>query len=104
MHTKSSIQNLLARNDKAVEKALIVLYKRQTRDERLDRQSRHDNMRGFNQADAGWLSKIVQEVLLAGHSLSANHMIVARQRVMKYWRQLLEEAEAKQARLEGGVR
>lgn len=50
--TKEAVQNLLATNDKAVGRALLVLFNNQTEDERATDQTRHSNRRGFTQADA----------------------------------------------------
>ncbi len=51
--SKQSIIELLACNDKAVGRAVVALWKRQTEDERQARTTKHENGRGFNQADGG---------------------------------------------------
>ena len=53
MWTKDRIQNLLATNDLAVERAVVAIYDRQTQDEKRDSDTKHDNFRGFraNHAD-----------------------------------------------------
>ena len=52
MTTKSEIVELLLRNDRAVARALVVLYNRQTVDEQQSEETRHLNGIGFTGADA----------------------------------------------------
>jgi hypothetical protein len=50
--TRTQIDNLLNTSDRAVERAMIVLFERQTEDEKSSADTRHDNSRGFNCTDA----------------------------------------------------
>ena len=95
-HTQDSIRHLLATNDRAVERALVVLYDRQEADEKVSDETRHDNNVGFNSADARKLSYYARWVI-SGRHLDGWHLMEARRRVGKYSRQLLEAAEAKTA-------
>jgi hypothetical protein len=45
---KAKIADLLRRNDRAVERAMVVLYDRQTSDEKAVSDTRHTNQRGFS--------------------------------------------------------
>ena len=50
--TREQIDAILRNNDAAVERAMIVLFERQTEDEQRVANTRHDNNRGFNCTDA----------------------------------------------------
>lgn len=108
-YTRESISNLLATNDRAVARALLVLFKRQTTAERTTNSTHVWNERGFTGADAHWGCINAKLVLRTGY-LTPRQLAYWRQRnrrgvmrIAKYHRQLIEEAEArdaeKQARL-----
>jgi len=88
----------------AVERAVLVLYARQTTDEQFLETTNESNSVGFNGTDAKILSSFARQILdnrgnwPNGKRLSPKQMGMARRKVQKYTRQLLEEAEAKQAR------
>ena len=50
--SKQEILRLLANNDKAVARALVVLNSRQTSDEQSSETTKYNNRRGFNAAHA----------------------------------------------------
>lgn len=91
---KTSIQELLARNDKAICRAVVAIFERQDQDEQEEEQTKSLNNRGFNQKDAKIMTSIAKWYLEKGW-LSPKQMRVARNRMPKYWRQLLEVAEQK---------
>jgi len=93
-HTKESIQDILAKSDRAVARAMIVIYDRQTQDEKTTSDTRHTNQRGFSGAHAKTGSYYARWVL-SGRGLTGKHLDKARAMAMHYWRQLLEEAERK---------
>lgn len=95
--TKDGIKDLLARNDKAVARALVVLLDRQTSDEVSDGATKHDNGVGFSAFDAQILTSFALQVK-AGRTLSPKQLTIARARVIKYSGQLLEAAQANQAK------
>jgi hypothetical protein len=86
---KESIQQLLATNDKAVGKALLVLLANQTADERATGQTKEHNGRGFTGCDAEILTSFAQQFQLRGW-LSPKQIIIARRKLNKYWQQLLK--------------
>ena len=86
-HTKESIQTLLATNDRAIARALVVLFERQTEDEQEAHETRHTNHRGFNHADAKEGTRMAR-VVLNGRPLSTQSMERARKMLMKYAGQL----------------
>lgn len=93
-HTKHTIRALLDTNDKAVERAMIVLYDRQTQDEKQVDSTRHHNNRGFNHGDAPRGSYYARWVL-SGRALTGNHLAKARSIAKRYAGQLAEIANAK---------
>ena len=50
--TRDKIDSILRENDNAVERAMIVLFERQTRDEKNTKDAKHLNGVGFSSADA----------------------------------------------------
>ena len=50
--TAEAIVNLLATNDRAVGRALVVLRNRQTADEQISESTKHHNNRGFRPCHA----------------------------------------------------
>ena len=88
---KDQIIHMLETNDKAVARALIRIYERQTSSEQAEHTARENNNRGFNKADAPALTSIAQKLLHYG-SLTPNQLKYVRRRITKYWRQLLEIA------------
>jgi hypothetical protein len=95
-HTVESIKVLLDHNPKAVMRALVVLYNRQTHDEQENAHTSHLNGRGFNGYDAAFGTSLAKQVL-DGRTLSARQIEAARKMAKKYVRQLVEEANARPA-------
>ena len=96
MHTTETIKALLLKNDRAVERAIIVLFNRQTHTEQQAGHTSESNGRGFNAFDAesgSYYAKWIQ----SGRSLSGRHLEKARKMSQRYVRQLLEEVELKNA-------
>lgn len=89
--TLARIRHALATNPKAVERAVLVVYANQTQDEKRDSDTKHNNLKGFNAADASRLS-YYSRWINSGRSLTGNHLERARKVVGKYWRQLLVAA------------
>jgi hypothetical protein len=100
MHTTESIRVLLANNPKAVYRALVVLYERQTEDEKSDETTKHDNGRGFNYRDAKFGSDLAQKCLRPDPRypcpLSVNQLGAARRMLHKYAGQLARIANGQE--------
>lgn len=101
-HTTETIKTLLTTSNAAVEKALIVLYERQTSDEQATGTTRNVNGRGFSAFDAEILSSFACQVekkigqgRKLGQCLSEKQMELARKKVTRYAKQLAEVANAK---------
>lgn len=93
--TREDINVLLSTNDRAVARALVVLYERQTDDEKGSGVTKHSNGAGFNATDASFGTALAQWVL-SGKRLSAGQLASARRMLGKYSGQLLAIAKAKQ--------
>jgi len=100
--TREGIIALLATNDKAVERALVVLADRQTSDELAGKTTTKRNGRGFNQFDAPIFTDMALSVK-RGRRLTPRQLALCRKpnshgtaRIAKYAGQLLEAAIAKQ--------
>lgn len=99
--TKNEIVALLATNDKAVARALVVLNARQTRDEQQTQDTRHANGIGFKPCHARMGTSMAEFYSRNGY-LSPKQIAYWRKpdargtmRIACYWRQLIEAAEAK---------
>lgn len=105
-HTVDSIKALLASNDRAVGRALIVLRNRQTADEQTSEQTRHLNGRGFRPCHARMGTSMANFFERHGYLTEKQvgywrtKMADGNSRIEIYSRQLLEEAVAKAARNE----
>ena len=100
---KTHIISLLQTNDRAIARALVVLNARQTVDEQVLSETRHQNGRGFNSADARMGTSMAQFFERNGY-LTAKQLAYWKKpdargtwRICKYAGQLLEEAQAKRA-------
>lgn len=100
---KAQIVELLATNDKAVCRALVLLNERQTWDEQTCENTKYDNGRGFRPAHARMGTSMAKWFLEKGF-LSAKQIAYWRRpmkcgnmRIGIYWAQLAEEAAKKAA-------
>ena len=102
--TKNEVVELILNNDRAVERALIVLFNRQTETEKASNTTRQWNDIGFTHADARWGCRNAKQVL-GGRHLYPNQLAYWRKlnkkgtpKLAKYWRQLSEAAAEKAAK------
>ena|ERR1035438_4243282 len=94
---RSTILQSLMTNSKAVEKAIVLLYDRQTSDEQSSRSTKHTNRKGFNSAHAK-IGTYYAKWVLSGKSLTGYHYLKAREIACYYaGTQLLEAAKVKSA-------
>lgn len=91
--TKDSVQHLITTNDKALARAVLQLYARQTAAEVASQQTREHNGRGFNSNDAPFLSDIARKLPMYGNRMTERQAARVRNMMRKYWRQLLEVIE-----------
>ena len=101
---KEQILHLLATNDKAVARALVLLTARQTYDEREQETTRHSNMRGFRPCHARVGTNMAKFFQRNGYLTEKQiaywrkPMKNAPMKIGIYWAQLAEEIEAKRLR------
>ena len=92
--TRKEIDHLLKNNSRAVQRAMIVLYNRQTADEQSTETTRHHNGIGFSH----WAARsgtYYANWVLKGRRLSGRHLEKARKIALHHSRQLVEEANNK---------
>ena len=105
MLSKEQIVQLLATNDKAVCRALVLLNERQTSDEQAGETTRYDNGRGFRPCHAKMGSSMAKQIARKGRlELSPKQleywrkpMACGNMKIGIYWKQLQEEAAKKAA-------
>jgi hypothetical protein len=101
--TKDEVLNLLETNNKAVARALVVLYQRQTWAEQSSDSTNEDNGRGFSHAHAFIGSKMAKFYLDRGFLTEKQVAYwrkktpMGRMKIGMYWKQLVEAAAEKQA-------
>lgn len=102
--TKEAVVELILNNDRAVERALVVLLDRQTAAEQSSENTLLHNQIGFTHADAPWGTRNGRWVKRGGR-LNAYQLSQWRKRdrkgtprLAKYWRQLAQAAEEKAAK------
>lgn len=104
MWTKDRMLALLANNDLAVERALVVLYDRQTHDEKQVSRTRHNNKIGFRKNHDSTGSRLACYILKGWKQLNGKKLLhlnqvnlgKAREIVLHYHRQLCEVANEKE--------
>lgn len=92
--TKQQIAFLLATSDKAVERAMLAIYARQTQDEQSSQTTKHSNGQGFNAFDA-LNGTYYAKWVLSGRKLSGSHLAKARKMALRYTQQLALISQAK---------
>jgi len=81
-------RRLIAESPRFAIRALVVLYKYQTEDEKESMASVHRNGVGFSKYDAEFLTSLAQQVE-AGRTLSAKQMACMQRALPKYAAQLV---------------
>lgn len=86
---KDYLQNLIRTNDKALIRSIHVIYGRQTDGEKMYGITKEHNGMGFGKIDAEFFTQIVVQ-LKHGQQLTDRQMAIARNKMPKYWRQLMQ--------------
>ena len=87
------MKDILARNDDQVGKALVKLYELQTEDEKANGSTHKHNSVGFNILDAEILSNFA-EFYMKHNKLTPKQLAIARKKIMKYAKQLVDIANS----------
>lgn len=91
---KETLIDLLRRNDKAVERAILLLYSFQTEEEKYAEMTGVKNNKGFNMYDAEVMSSMAKQ-LQKGIHLTYKQMYIARPKIQKYTGQILNYMKEK---------
>lgn len=86
---KDYLQNLVRTNDRALIRSIYVIYGRQTDGEKMHGVTTEHNGRGFGKIDAEFFTELVVKMKHGG-TLTDKQMAIARNKMPKYWRQLME--------------
>ena len=88
------LKDLLSHNDKAVLKAVEVIYDRQTDEEKYSGETKEENGIGFSKIDARELGDIAKKIK-NGKPITKGEFAKARNKIKKYWKnvQSLDNAE-----------
>lgn len=97
---REQVKALLSRDMVAVEKAIVLLYSRQTTDEKLDRDVKYLNHRGFDAFRAPRGYKIRDQIqkrpdVPTGARIDPQDRAAAIEIAQRGWRQVLEQIAAK---------
>jgi hypothetical protein len=93
--SKEEIKHHINTNDTQLERALLLLYNRQTEDERTQQTTSHHNGIGFNGVDAPFLSSCAEGLKKHGR-LTPKQIAPVRKAMQKYIGQLTEIANEKE--------
>lgn len=92
---KESIKDLLDRNDKAVYRAILLIYSFQTDEEKYVGTTKTVNGKGFSKFDVEVLSSFAMQ-LRQGRELTQKQMYVARPKIKKYAGQIISYMKARE--------
>ena len=92
---KEAVLALIAVDNAALARSLWNLYQRQTSGERSSQQTIEHNGRGFNSRDAEFLSDVARRLPTYDFNMTPAQRRAVRNRITKYWRQMLEMIEEK---------
>lgn len=93
------LKDLLKSNDTALKRAIVLIYNRQTEPERYNGQSTEENGVGFSKIDANEMGAIAKRII-EGKELTKGELAKSRNKMGKYWKQLMEISKAQQAKVE----
>jgi hypothetical protein len=96
VHTKETVQALLDKSDRAVVRALKAIYALQTDQEKNAHTTREHNGVGFSAFDAPFLTDMVLSLDRYGQ-LTPKQMAITRNKIKRYWRQLVEIANKRES-------
>ena len=92
--TKEQIVYKLQNDQKWLERGIIAIYEKQTREEKVEQDSNRKNGVGFNKPDSHKLSYYAQWIQ-SGKHLNGKHLENARKKMLKYAGQLTDIANNK---------
>jgi len=94
--TKEIIKEKLSTDNRWVEKAIIVIYNRQTSTEQNNKFTSEKNGVGFTGYDANYFTYLANYLLKnKNNHLTGKHLDKAKKSMPKYWKQIKTEIEMK---------
>jgi len=90
---RDAIEYMLAHNERALCRAILAIYARQTASEQATQQTKDHNNIGFTGVDAELLSSFAEGIKKYGR-LTDRQKVYAEKKMPKYWRQLKDIAES----------
>ena len=82
------LKQLVKSNDRALCKAIVLIYQNQTDEEQMKGQSLDDNYVGFTKWDAEEMTSIAQKIIHK-QQLTKREIAKSRNKMQKYWKQLM---------------
>lgn len=89
------LKDLLKTNDKALLRAIVLIYDNQTDEEKYKGESVEDNNVGFTKWDAKEMGDIARK-LKRGEPLTTGELAKSRNKMQKYWKQLMHISKRQQ--------
>ena len=87
------LKDYLEEDDELLKRAIVLIYQYQTEEEQYIGETKVENNIGFSKIDAGPLGRIAQKII-KNDELNAGETAMARNKMKKYWRQLMNIAKA----------
>lgn len=91
------LTNLLKTNDRALLKAITIIYDFQTDEEKLKGAAIDENDKGFGKVDARDLGKMAEKIR-ENIPLTEGELARARNKMPKYWQQLMKVSKVQTSR------
>ena len=82
------LKDLLKTNDRALLRAIVLIYNNQTDEEKNKGESIENNRVGFSKIDAKEMGDIAKKIK-AGKALTKGELAKSRNKMQKYWKQLM---------------
>lgn len=83
------LQDLVKTNDTALLRAIVLIYNNQTYEEKQSHEAKDENNIGFTKHDAKEMSEIAEKII-KGEQLTAGELAKSRNKMTKYWHQLMD--------------
>lgn len=97
------LKDLIRTNDTALLRSIVCIYNNQTEEEKNKDKSIEDNHIGFSKIDAAEMGEIARKIK-AGEVLTKGELAKSRNKMQKYWKQLMiiskQKAESKRKAME----
>lgn len=88
------LKQLVKSNNKALYRAVVIVYQNQTDKEQISGQSIEDNYVGFTKWDAKEMTAIAQKIIRK-QKLTDSEIAKSRNKMQKYWKQLMVASKKK---------